>query len=195
MEAKGEINISPNYNKDSYLNLNLSLQSSQTDWNTAVAILKDRIEGRFFNQIDLLLDNVNANGFTIMALNCLLIETLYQFKEGKDKTPSRQNKEVYSDFLMYEFPREFNARNLADSFYTNIRCGILHSAQTKNESRLSDREDIVVTLEDDTLIVSVTGVSSLLKTYFEQYLQKLLDPNEVILRNNFINKMKFVCRK
>ena len=42
MEAKGEINISPNYNKDSYLNLNLSLQSSQSDWNTAVAILKDR---------------------------------------------------------------------------------------------------------------------------------------------------------
>ena len=195
METKGEINISPNYNKDRYLNLNLTLQSSEADWNTAVAILKDRIEGRFISQIDLLSDDINANGFTVMALNCLLIETLYQFKEGKDKTPSRQNKEVYSNFLMQEFPREFNTKNIADSFYTNIRCGILHSAQTKNESRLSDREDVVVTFEGDTLVVSVTGVSSLLKTYFEQYLQKLVDPNEVTLRNNFINKMKFVCRR
>lgn len=121
--------------------------------------------------IDLLSDDVNSNGFTIMALNCLLIETLYQFKEGKDKTPSHQNKEVYSDFLMQEFPHEFNTKNIADSFYTNIRCGILHSAQTKNESRLSDREDVVVTFEGNTLVVSVNGVSSLLKTYFERYLQ------------------------
>lgn len=195
MEAKGEINISPNYNKDSYLNLNLTSQSSETDWNTAIAILKDRIEGRFINQIDLLSDDINANGFTVMALNCLLIETLYQFKEGKDKTPSRQNKEAYSNFLMQEFPHEFNTKNIADSFYTNIRCGILHSAQTKNESRLSDREDVVVTFEGNTLVVSVNGVSSLLKAYFERYLQKLSNPNEVTLRNNFINKMKFVCRK
>lgn len=195
METKGEVNISPNYNKDSYLNLNLTLQSSESDWNTAIAILKDRIEGRYINQIDLLLNDVNANGFTIMALNCLLIETLYQFKMGKDKTPNRKNKEVYSDFLMQEFPYEFRTENIANSFYTNIRCGILHSAQTKNESRLSDREDVVVTFEGNTLVVSVKGMSLLLKTYFEHYLQKLAVPNEVILRNNFINKMKFVCRK
>ena len=195
MEAKGEINISPIYNKDSYLNLNLSLQSSESDWNTAVTILKDRIEGRFLNQIDLLSNDINANGFTIMALNCLLVETLYQFKEGKDKTPSRCNKEVYSNFLTQEFPLVFNTKNIAESFYTDIRCGILHSAQTKNESRLSDREDVIVTFDGNTLIVSVKGVSSLLKSYFERYLQKLSDPNEVTLRNNFINKMKFVCRK
>lgn len=195
METKGEVNISPNYNKESYLKLNLDLQSSESDWNVAVTILKDRIEGRYLNQIDLLSNDVNANGFTIMALNCLLIETLYQFREGKDKTPARQNKEVYSDFLMHEFPREFSSQRIAESFYTDIRCGILHSAQTKNESRLSDREDIVVAFEQNTLVVSVKGVSSLLKTYFERYLQKLSNPNEVALRNNFIRKMKFVCRK
>ena len=130
-----------------------------------------------------------------MALNCLLIETLYQFKEGKDKTPSHRNKEVYSDFLMQEFPLVFNTQNIANSFYSNIRCGILHSAQTKNESRLSDREGIAVVLEGNTLVVSVKGMSLLLKKYFQWYLQKLSDPNEVTLRNNFINKMKFVCRK
>ena len=195
METKGEINISPNYNKDSYLKLNLSLCSCESDWKKAIEIIMDRIEGRYLNQIDLLSDDVNANGFTIMALNCLLIETLYQFKEGKDRTPSRHNKEAYSDFLMQEFPCVFNTQNIAESFYSNIRCGILHSAQTKNGSRLSDREGVAVVLEGNALVVSVKGMSLLLKTYFQRYLQKLSDPNEVTLRNNFINKMKFVCRK
>ena len=178
METKGEVNISPNYNKDSYLNLNLTLQSSEADWNTAVAILKDRIEGRYINQIDLLSNDINANGFTIMALNCLLIETLFQFRDGEEVTP-QPNSKTYPAFLLQEFSSAFKNQKTAESFYKNIRCGILHSAQTKNESRLSDREDVVVTLEGNTLVVSVKGVSSLLKMYFEHYLQKLADPNEV----------------
>lgn len=95
---------------------------------------------------------------------------------------------------MQEFP-DFNTKDIAESFYTDIRCGILHSAQTKNESRLSDREGFVVTFEGCTLVVSVKGVSSLLKTYFENYLQKLSNASEVILRRNFIKKMTFVCRR
>lgn len=194
METKGEINISPNYSKKDYLDLNLSVQSCDADWIAAIAILRDRIEGRYFNQIDLLSDDINSNGFTIMALNCLLIETLFQFRDGEEETP-RPNSKTYPVFLLQEFPSAFRDQKIAKSFYTNIRCGILHSAQTKNESRLSDREDVVVTFEGNILVVSVKGVSSLLKAYFEHYLQKLSDPNEVILRNNFINKMKFVCRK
>lgn len=106
METRGEVNISPNYNKDSYLNLNLTLQSSEADWNTAVAILKDRIEGRYINQIDLLSNDVNANGFTIMALNCLLIETLFQFRDGEEETP-RPNSKTYPAFLLKEFSTAF----------------------------------------------------------------------------------------
>jgi len=194
METKGEINISPNYNKDSYLNLNLSLNSCESKWKKAIEIIKDRIEGRYIKQIDLLLNDVNANGFAIMALNCLLIETLFQFREGEEETP-RPNSKTYPAFLLQEFSSAFKNQKTAKSFYKNIRCGILHSAQTKDQSRLSDREDVVVTFEGNTLIVSVKGLSLLLKMYFEHYLQKLADPNEVTLRNNFINKMNFVCRK
>ena len=193
METKGEIYISPQYHKDDYLRLNLSLSSSQEVWSTAVDILRDRIYGRFFNQIDVLSADINANGFTIMALNCLLIETLFQFRDGKEETP-RPNSRTYPAFLTQAFPSVFENRQIAESFYSNIRCGILHSAQTKNESRLSDRTDCVVTYDGDTLVVSVKGMSSLLATYFEDYLQKLLNKDEIKLRSNFIAKMSFVCR-
>lgn len=193
METKGEIHISPKYHKNDYLGLNLRQNSSQEKWNAAVEILRDRIYGRYFNQIDMLSADINANGFTIMALNCLLIETLYQFKEGKKRTPS-DNKANYATFLNTEFPKDFDDQHIAERFYSDIRCGILHSAQTQNESRLSDCTDKATKLDGTTLIVSVSRVTQILKIYFDGYTNKLLDENEFDLRNNFIKKMKYVCR-
>ena len=54
-------------------------------WETAINIFEDSIlwNGRYFKSIDILLDNndLDTTGFAIMAINCLLVETLYQFKE------------------------------------------------------------------------------------------------------------------
>ena len=71
----------------------------------------------------------------------------------------------------------------------------MHSAQTKAESRLSDREGFVVAVENNVLIVSVAGLTKLVKNHFNSYASRLLDPNETELRKNFIKKMTFVCRK
>ena len=193
MESKGEINIAPNYSKESYLNLKLSMQSSAADWHEAITILRDRIEGRYFNQIDLLLGDINSNGFTIMALNCLLIEALFQFRDGKKTTP-RPNSETYPMFLLEEFPLAFDLREKADKFYSDIRCGILHSAQTQNGSRLSDEQGFVVRLDSSSVVVSVLELTLALRAYFDVYTQRLANPAEITLRQNFIKKMKYVCR-
>ena len=194
METKGEINISPHYSRDDYHKLKLSETSSGSDWKCAVNILKDRIQGRYINQIDLLSDDINANGFAIMALNCLLIEALYQFENGLKETKN-SNKEKYANFLKQMDSVSFSVGSTAEDFYTHIRCGILHSAQTKAESRLSDREGFVVAVENNVLIVSVAGLTKLVKNHFNSYASRLLDPNETELRKNFIKKMTFVCRK
>ena len=195
METKGEIKLSPKYKKDDYSKLNLNANSDDQVWDQAIEIIKDRIYGRYFNQIDLLSNDINANGFAIMALNCLLIETLLQFRDGKAETPAKNNKATYSNFLIEEFSSAFDTQPKAGRFYTDIRCGILHSAQTKNNSRLSDRKGFVVKFENDTLVVSVKGVSNVLKDYFKSYVKKLSDPKETTLRKNFVKKMKFVCRE
>lgn len=194
METKGEVNISPQYNRDDYHNLKLSITSSESDWECAVSILKDRMRGRYINQIDSLSNDINANGFAIMALNCLLIEALYQFENGLKETKS-SNKEKYANFLKQMDSASFSVGTVAEDFYTHVRCGILHSAQTKAESRLSDREGFVVTIENNVLIVSVVGVTNLVKNYFNSYAGRLLDSNETELRKNFIKKMTFICRK
>lgn len=68
-----------------------------------------------------------------MALNCLLIEILLQFKNVWDQTPLGVNKVEYKWFLKAELPEIFYNDKIAKMIYEDIRCGILHYAQTKIE--------------------------------------------------------------
>ncbi len=193
METKGEINISPKYSKGDYLKLNLTINSINSDWGKAIDIFEDRITGRYLNQIDLLSNDINANGFTIMALNCLLIEALLQFRDGCDETTGG-NCKAYSCFLVKEFPHVFNMLS-AEAFYKNIRCGILHSAQTKAGARLTDDSSFVIRYDNSVLVVSVIKIYAELRKYFDSYVLRLRDTNEATLREAFIRKMGYVCRR
>ena len=193
MEYNSKIYLSPKYQKSDYSELNLSITSPEEDWKKAIEIFTDRMDGRFLNQIRALLSDVSANGFAIMALDCLLIETFLQFEIGKSQTP-QFNSEQYSAFLMRAFPSAFKNINAAKRFYIDIRCGILHSAQTKGHSRLTSDESYIIYYDGDLLSVSVTKFSLLLVSYFEAYKSKLMDSNETNLRNNFLKKMASVCR-
>lgn len=95
MENKG-IKISPNFTQKDWLDLDLS-KNTKENWDKAIDIFKDRIEGRYFKQIEALDNNQNISirlfsGFAIMSLTCLLIETLEQFWTG-NITTSRKNKQ------------------------------------------------------------------------------------------------------
>lgn len=196
MEFNGSIYISPNHLKSEYKALHLSISSEPAVWQTAVEIFDDRIAGRYLQQIELLSNNVCTNGFAIMALNCLLIETLLQFKEGLKQTPVGMNGSKYATFLQTEFPVAFDSPEKAIRFYQDIRCGILHSAQTKGKTMLTCDNSYVVRLDANKIFsVSVEEISALIKSYFEAYKQKLLTPTEHSLRDNFIKKMKFVCKE
>lgn len=193
MEANGEIKISPKYSKEEYLNLKLSIRSDESKWSKAIDIFKDRIIGRYFNQIDLLSYDINSNGFTIMALNCLLIESLFQFRDGVDKTPGK-NSQAYPRFLEEAFPHVFDSSSKANMFYHSVRCGILHSAQTKDGARLSDDSSFVIRLDNNVLVVSVLGLTNELRKYLNNYVIKLGGSAETKLRNAFIKKMSYICR-
>jgi len=81
--------------------------------------------------------------FSVMALNCLLIDTLSQFVAGIDSSNSNQFKEFISKRLPSTYSSELKTpiqhddgsrtkprtlRNVADVLYHGFRCGILHQA-------------------------------------------------------------------
>ena len=95
MENNG-IKISPKFYQKDWLDLDLS-KNSKENWDKAIEIFKDRIEGRYFKQIQALDNNQDISirlfsGFAIMSLTCLLVETLEQFWTG-NITTSRKNKQ------------------------------------------------------------------------------------------------------
>ncbi|MBY7739416.1 hypothetical protein [Paenibacillus polymyxa] len=138
------IYISPRYCLEDYLVLNLSLTSDEQAWGRVIDIFADRIEGRFLLLIQEYSDNIATNyrhidySFSSIALCSLLIETLHQFYNGLDVTVFRGHKEAFIRFLTRStyFGRYFTRRT-AGFFYSDIRNGILHQAQTKRNTQLT----------------------------------------------------------
>ena len=108
-------------------------------------------------------------------------------------------------FLRNELPSIFtcspsNDTDFADLFYKDIRCGILHSAQTKKYSMLScDCEAALSYIDYGTdhvgIRVGVNKLSDALENYFyNDYLIRLRDWDDAT-RNAFINKMNFICSR
>ncbi len=72
------------------------------------------------------------NGFLQIAACSLLVETFSAFLTGVDRTPRNKSKNSFKK--VFEYAEEKN--NLLkifkgnDSFYTDIRCGVLHQGET-----------------------------------------------------------------
>lgn len=182
--------------RDDYIGLDLRLDSSHYQWKNAIEMMRRRIEGRYLDPMRALINaDANKNGFAAMAICCLLIETLMQFREGFQKTPARMNKKYYTNFLINQLGNEFD-RRMADCFYTDIRCGILHSAQTKNNTCLTfDTDYTVAEHVNGVLMVDVKGMEREIRDYFNRYCSELENPNNKDLRENFIRKMDDITNK
>ena len=70
----------------------------------------------------------------MMAVSCLMIEALESFKQGWETT-DRQSKAAFCFF--FDTSEQFKElRGHAQAFYTNVRCGILHQAETTGGWRI-----------------------------------------------------------
>ena len=87
--------ISPKFKASCWKILDLS-EPDSPDWKRAVKIFYDRLNGRFLAPIKSIEEHADPrvkwfNGFSIIALDCLVIETLYQFYYGVDETDIGHN--------------------------------------------------------------------------------------------------------
>jgi len=93
--------------------------------------IKARFEERYFKPLE---NSQSKNGFTILAVACLVIETLESFYQGQADTKN-MSKKMFSDF----FKRE-TALNVFSSpcnwFFNDIRCGILHQGEARGGWRI-----------------------------------------------------------
>lgn len=192
--------IAPGIQHNEWLRLNLNDLSSP-DWNRAIEILKMRIENRYFEPVDLLIEkeiNKMAKerkyGFTILAIDCLLIETLQAFIEGW-KTTKNKSEKAFEKFLTTSpsFKKHFS-QNMAIQFYKNYRCGILHQAEIQSDSLIWSIGALVQNI-NNKMVINRTKFHKKLKDDFYHYLEQLKDERNANLRYNFQKKMNHICQK
>lgn len=185
--------ISPRYTVEDWKALDFSTEEG---WQKAIEIFEDRIRGRFLKLISHI-ERCTYAGFAVLALDCLLIETLQQFRKGVPRTPSQQYDAFFVCFLTKTSFGSYFDEEMAKMFYKQIRCGILHQAEVEGNSRVLIREDIpLVKYTDDRkgLIINRKLFHQQLMREFEAYIARLREKSNQELRNRFKTKMDYICR-
>ncbi|HEC36343.1 MAG TPA: hypothetical protein ENI39_07400 [Anaerolineae bacterium] len=172
--------------------------STEEGWQRGVDIFEDRISGRFLGIVEAI-QGYEFSGFAVMALDCLLIETLQQFYEGKAETPRGQSGKYFRRFLTRTSFSEFFDTKKADVFYSSIRCGILHQAEIKGTSRILIRSGtpLVSWAQDrNGLVINRRLFHQQLECEFRHYVARLRqnDPPDEELRRRFKRKMDAICQ-
>lgn len=191
------------------------------DWNLGVEIIKDRFESRFIKPIDSLINHsdkiVRCNsGFVIMSIDCLLIETLNQFYFGLNATTEKYHKrnadpnnkfnwQAFRDFFTHSsyFPDFQSDHKLTELFFNEIRCGLLHQAESKSQSLINMKGAYMVRLNipgdyKGGVTINRTLFHKSVKLEFYKYLDDLGKANSTNilgenLRERCNKKMVNIC--
>ena len=107
-----------------------------------------RLRTRYLEPIRVIkeMDLWHGEGFSIVAIQCSLIEFLQSTVEGKNykyKNPQEpyeynESRAMFKRFLTEQkpFASTFAEDDFADDFYTNVRCPVLHEARTTGGWRI-----------------------------------------------------------
>jgi len=194
------MHIAPGYTDNDWKQLDLDDDTS-SGWATGIEILQARIKGRYLDPADLLVaedEKIRPAkdrrfGFTILAIDCLLIETLQAFIEGKRDTKNQSGR-MFRNFLTTHpaFSLYFNDQS-ADRFYRDFRCGILHHAEVPPDSVVWSVGPLL-RIDGKRMVINRTKFHEALKIEFESYLTDLADSRNRVLRSNFRRKMNYICQ-
>jgi hypothetical protein len=200
--------------------------SDENAWAEGIGVFERRMRERFLSSIEALFaadtkpdlvlsDSANTRhcipGFAIMALCCLLIETLQGFREALPseapagpctfppgpciKPPVGTNQQFIKFLRRPAFGGAFNGE-VAKKFTWGIRNGILHEAETRKwviwrEEPASE----IAAQNEDGYALNRSLFYEAVKKEFESYLQELRDPAKKELRQRFKDKMDDLCRE
>jgi len=197
------IDIAPNFSCDDWDTLKAKLDpsgnwaSSPNDWEQAVKILETRIKRRFLEPAKSLEGNAYA-GFAILALDCLLIESIQAFRRGKNAKNSAESRKAHTTFLTTT-PKfsDFFSDALANDFYTSVRNGLLHDGETRKGwlVKANNKYALVDPQPKNFVVVNRLKFHAALVSEFESYLQSLRDPAEITLRKNLVKALNNLCTR
>lgn len=130
---------------------------------------RERVRERYIEPV-LALDADEKNGFPIMAISCLLIETYKAFRQG---WPSSDQKSKFAFCLFFDREDLFqDIRGHAQQFWRNVRCGILHQGETTGGWKITRRNGQPL-FDPNTHTVHATMFHALMADVIDKYRDEL----------------------
>lgn len=164
-----------------------------------------RLNLRYLDPIKTLIDNstYQGEGFTVVAIQCTLVEFLESTVEGLRYRYLRRgevlsqfeyssSKSIFVKFLTTRTPFASTfSSDAATDFYANVRCGLLHEACTKQGWRIWGNNSINKIIDVDNKIVYRDNFQEALLIFIQNYKTELLVSSQ--LKEAFIRKFDSLC--
>ncbi len=217
------------FNKSEWKGLAQRLdEADEGAWAEAIGVFERRMRERFLSSIEALFkadtkpDTLPPYpghtencipGFSIIALCCLLVDTLQGFREKPPRAsaptgpctfpaghcirPAPSTTEQFKSFLRRPaFGETFKDDSVATKFVRGVRNGIFHEGETRKWAIWRDQPTgQMVAPKEDGFVLNRTLFYAAVKGEFESYLQELLKPANRILRMGFRKKMDDICEE
>ncbi len=135
----------------------------------------------------------DKNGFSIMAVSCLMIEAVETFRQGWPNSKNRSTeafRKFFADTRTTKEPlAEFD--QMSEQIYIHVRCGILHQAETTGGWRISRSGPLY---DPATKTINATVFLRRLRRCLKNYCTELRQANwNDLIWVNFRIKMDAVC--
>jgi hypothetical protein len=176
-----------------------------TLWNQALYIFEKRLNERYIKPAEEIQNNLSVcgEGFSITVILCTLIEALETFYYGKcykyEKPRTNmeygngKSKLLFVSFLTTKEPFcNYFSKALAEDFFINVRCALLHEAMTRNGWTIRIDTDVLVEQKENKKVLNRFYFLNDLKEYIKNYKGVVLDSKE--RKKAFIRKMNCICK-
>jgi hypothetical protein len=189
-ESKNALRISPLYTSLDWEALD---PNNLEDWPKAAEVVRDRLEGRFLRFANSCLED-KYSGFVVLAIDCLLAETIQQFKDGVTDGQGKSKKLVKKFLTGPRFQPDFDA-DAREAFYLDIRCGLLHQAEAKSMWLIRRKQPALLqkVAGGQGYIVDVELFHAALQSSMADYLELISEPASSLARTHLWNKMNQIC--
>ncbi len=166
-------------------------------WEDVINVFRRRIDERFLQPIAQLSGARRESprsvpGFAILALDCLLIDTIQSFREGRVTTGEVSPARSFKALLKSPRFGDFNS-NDRDEFFHYVRNGLLHNGETRGDWKVrADQARMLTKAESGTRTINRTLFHKAIVEEFEGYCAQLkTGPAEV--RERFLLRMDAIC--
>ena len=173
--------LSSSYTVRKYKELKLA-----QDRDNIAELIYERFFERYIRPFE---SNSNKHGFSMMAVSCLMIEALHSFKNGWKRTRGKGGVAFENFFSNSTHFKEFFGTDV--DFYSNIRCGILHQAETNAGWKIIRKGPL---LDKSQKTINATKFMVALKRELYEYTSNMKrEPFDSVAWKKAIQKLDYVC--